>query len=45
MLVRVMSSDIALDPDEEEAVHATFGDRLADRVAAVEAILPQKGKA
>lgn len=34
-LCRVASSEIALDPDEEEALHATFGDRLADRVAAI----------
>lgn len=35
VLARVMSSDIELDPDEEEAKFETFGDRLADRVAAV----------
>lgn len=34
-LCRVASTDIELDPDEEEAMRATFGDRLADRVAAV----------
>lgn len=34
-LGRVMSNDIELDPDEEEALQSTFGDRLADRVAAV----------
>ncbi|MES2493318.1 MAG: DUF1003 domain-containing protein [Pseudomonadota bacterium] len=34
-LCRVMSSDIQLDPDEEEAVRVRFGDWLADRVAAL----------
>lgn len=34
-LCRVASSDIALEPDEEAALKASFGDRLADRVAAV----------
>ena len=34
-LARVMSSEIELDPDEEEAARAGFGDRLADRVAAL----------
>jgi len=35
VLVRVMSTDIELDPDEEEAKLETFGDRLADHVARV----------
>ena len=34
-LTRVASTDIELDPDEEEFKNTTFGDRLADRVAAV----------
>jgi uncharacterized membrane protein len=34
-LCRVASSEIQLDPDEEEAVRGGFGDRLADRVAAI----------
>ena len=34
-LCRVASTDIELDPDEEEALRASFGDRLADRVAAI----------
>ena len=34
-LCRVASTDIELDPDEEEFRNSTFGDRLADRVAAV----------
>ena len=34
-LERVSCSDIALDPDEVDAVHMPFGDRLADRVATV----------
>lgn len=34
-LTRVASTDIELDPDEEEFRNTTFGDRLADRVAAV----------
>ncbi len=34
-LRRVMSSEVHLDHDEQEALNATFGDRLADRVAAV----------
>ena len=33
-LSRVMSSDIELDPDEEEVVRARLGDRMADAVAA-----------
>ena len=35
VLGRVASSDIELDPDEEEANHASFADRLADSVAAI----------
>ena len=35
VLCRVMSTDIELDPDEEEALRASLGDRLADRVAAI----------
>jgi uncharacterized membrane protein len=35
VLRRVMSSAVHLDHDEEEALNAKFGDRLADRVAAV----------
>ena len=35
VLHRVMSSTVELDHDEIVAAHATFGDRLADRVAAV----------
>ncbi len=34
-LARVMSNDIELDPDELDVVKAKFGDRAADRVAAV----------
>lgn len=34
-LERVSCTDIQLDPDEIDAVRAPFGDRLADRVAAV----------
>ena len=34
-LCRVASTEIELDPDEEEAIRASFGDRLADRVAAI----------
>jgi uncharacterized membrane protein len=34
-LCRVASTDIELDPDEEEFRNTTFGDHLADRVAAV----------
>ena len=34
-LCRVASTDIELDPDEEEFRNTTFGDRLADRVAAI----------
>ena len=34
-LTRVASTDIELDPDEEEFRNTTFGDRLADRVASV----------
>lgn len=33
VLCRVMSSEIELDADEEEAGHSRFGDRLADKVA------------
>ena len=35
VLKRVMSSKIELDDDEYEALKATFGDRLADRVAEI----------
>jgi len=35
VLRRVASSDIELDPDEEEANRASFADRLADSVAAI----------
>ena len=35
VLHRVASSEIELDPDEVEVVHASLGDRMADRVAAV----------
>ncbi len=35
VLRRVMSHEVSLDHDEIIARHATFGDRLADRVAAV----------
>ena len=35
VLGRVASTDIELDDDEAAAVRASFGDRLADRVAAV----------
>lgn len=35
VLRRVMSHQVSLDHDEIIARHATFGDRLADRVAAV----------
>lgn len=35
VLRRVMSHEVALDHDAIMARHATFGDRLADRVAAV----------
>lgn len=35
VLGRVASTDIELDDDEEAAMQATLGDRLADRVAAV----------
>lgn len=35
VLCRVASTEIELDPDEEEAGRAGFGDRLADRVAAI----------
>ncbi|WP_343061220.1 DUF1003 domain-containing protein [Novosphingobium flavum] len=35
ILRRVMSSKIELDPDETEAAKGNFGDRLADRVAAI----------
>ena len=35
VLVRVMSSEIELDPDEEEAANSSFGDRLADDVARI----------
>ena len=35
VLERVMSSKIELDEDEHDVVNARFGDRLADRVAAV----------
>ncbi len=34
-LCRVMSHDVSLDPDEEELLNATRGDRLADAVARV----------
>jgi uncharacterized membrane protein len=34
-LCRVASTEIMLDPDEEQAMRASFGDRLADRVAAI----------
>jgi len=34
-LCRVASTDIELDPDEEEFKNTTFGDRLADRVATI----------
>jgi len=34
-LCRVASTEIELDPDELEVVNVKFGDRLADRVAAV----------
>ena len=34
-LCRVASTDIALDPDEEEFSRQGFGDRLADRVAEI----------
>lgn len=34
-LCRVVSTDIELDPDEEAAMRGSFGDRLADRVAAI----------
>jgi len=35
VLGRVASTDIELDPDEEEFKNTTFGDHLADRVAAI----------
>jgi uncharacterized membrane protein len=35
VLKRVMSSEISLEDDEAQAVRATFGDRLADRVAEI----------
>lgn len=35
VLCRVASTEIELDPDEEQAARASFGDRLADRVAAI----------
>jgi len=35
VLGRVMSTDIELDPDEEEAARGGLGDRLADKVAAI----------
>ncbi|MGH6785638.1 MAG: DUF1003 domain-containing protein [Novosphingobium sp.] len=35
VLCRVMSHQVRLDHDEQVALNATFGDRLADRVAAV----------
>jgi len=34
-LCRVASTQIELDPDEEEVARGSFGDRLADRVAAI----------
>jgi len=34
-LERVSCTDIELDPDEIETIRAPFGDRLADRVAAI----------
>lgn len=35
VLCRVLSTDIALEPDEELAIKSSFGDRLADRVAEI----------